>query len=182
VESLRQEPTRVINADGSRRTVVIPEPEASVSNDASSGNEPEGVFQRLKRRFTENPKSDEDSRRLNATDETVNQAVQDQNLSLNSRAPAGTDSIEPENEAIDTAIVDYQAWVVQAGSFAEEANALAVRDRLRLDGYPSFVSMSNDGSVFRVRVGPMVNKQQAGRVQERIMELLGRDAIVMPYP
>jgi len=183
VESLRQEPTRVINADGTRRTVVIPEPDVSESSDSSSAGEPEGIFQRLKRRFTENPQSSADSRRLSPPTEIENQAGQGQNPSFDDSGPVEPLPAGPAaGDLTDTTIVDYQAWVVQAGSFAEEANALAVRDRLRRDGYPSFVSMSNDASVFRVRVGPMVNKQQAGTVQQRVMELLGREAIVMPYP
>jgi len=76
----------------------------------------------------------------------------------------------------------FQAYVVQAGSFRDEENALAVRDRLRRAGYPSFVTLSNDETVFRVRVGPMINKDQASNVRENVKSLLGRDAFVMPYP
>jgi len=95
---------------------------------------------------------------------------------------AGANAINSNVDTPNTNANSFQAWVVQAGSFADEANALAVRDRLRRAGYPSFVTLSDDESVFRVRVGPMINKDQAGNVRDNVMTILGRDALVMPYP
>lgn len=186
VESLREEPTRIINSDGSRQTVPIPETNAvTVGAEPSAAAESEGFLQRLKRRFTENPPSDTDSRQFSAPEEVQLQpelTAPTQNSVLED-SPAGLIHVTPESEVQpDSAATDHRAWVVQAGSFREEANALAVRDRLRRAGYPSFVSLSHDSEVFRVRVGPMVNKQQAGSVQMRVVQLLGREAIVMPYP
>ncbi len=74
------------------------------------------------------------------------------------------------------------AWVVQAGSFGDEQNAIAVRDRLRRAGHPSFINASDDQSLFRVKVGPMTNQDQAKRTRDEIIQLLGRDALVTPYP
>ncbi len=74
------------------------------------------------------------------------------------------------------------AWVVQAGSFGDEQNAIAVRDRLRRAGHPSFINASDDQSLFRVKVGPMTNQDQAKRTRDDVIELLGRDALVTAYP
>jgi len=74
------------------------------------------------------------------------------------------------------------AWVVQAGSFGDEQNALAVRDRLRRAGHPSFITTSDDETLFRVRVGPMTNQAQASDTRDDVIRLLGRDALVTPYP
>jgi len=74
------------------------------------------------------------------------------------------------------------AWVVQAGSFGDEQNALAVRDRLRRAGHPSFITASDDRTLFRVRVGPMTNQAQAGETRDDVMRLLGIDVLVTPYP
>jgi cell division septation protein DedD len=76
------------------------------------------------------------------------------------------------------------AWVVQAGSFREEANAVAVRDRLRRSGYPSFVTQAEERTnlLFRVQVGPMIDQSQANLTRDKVMALLGRDAIVVSYP
>jgi len=78
---------------------------------------------------------------------------------------------------------EMQAWVVQAGSFAEENNALAVRDRLRRAGYPSFVTPTEtEPPVYRVRVGPMIDLRQAESSRDKVMDYLGREAIVVSYP
>ena len=78
------------------------------------------------------------------------------------------------------------AWVVQAGSFADEANAVAVRDRLRRAGHPSFVAAGDApggaGAVYRVRVGPMIERGRAAAVRDEVVRLLGREAIVTGYP
>lgn len=75
------------------------------------------------------------------------------------------------------------AWVVQAGSFGEEANALAVRDKLRRAGFPSFVTPTESATpMYRVRVGPMINLQQAEANRNKVIRLLDREAIVVSYP
>lgn len=77
-----------------------------------------------------------------------------------------------------------RAWVVQAGSFRERANALAVRDRLRRAGHPTFVTdaSASGPSLYRVQVGPMVDEVQAERLRDEVIALLGREAIVVAYP
>lgn len=166
VERLREEPPRVINIDGSRETVPVP---------SSDGVDRDSWWQRTKKRFQETPSGDSrDARRAPDTE-----ATETTTLTIPDEATDGVDDVELP--AI-TQTTDVRAWVVQAGSFREEANAVAVRDRLRRAGYPSFVTLSDDGTVFRVRVGPMINNDQATVVQKNVMELLGRDAIVLPYP
>ena len=81
-----------------------------------------------------------------------------------------------------------RAWVVQAGSFSEQENALVVRDRLREAGFPSFVTDTSaargaaGAPLFRVQVGPMVDREWALEARERVVTLLGREAIVVTYP
>ena len=79
-------------------------------------------------------------------------------------------------------ISTLSAWVVQAGSFGDEQNALAVRDRLRRAGHPSFITATDDQTLFRVRVGPMTNQTQAAATRDDVAHLLGREALVTPYP
>lgn len=84
------------------------------------------------------------------------------------------------------------AWVVQAGSFGAQRNAIEVRERLRAAGFPSFVTdTSADDSyvsgpsappMFRVQVGPMVDRQRAAMVRERVAALLGGEPIIVTYP
>ncbi len=89
----------------------------------------------------------------------------------------------PEPQASpEVNISTLSAWVVQAGSFGDEQNALAVRDRLRRAGHPSFITISDDQTLFRVRVGPMTNQTQAATTRDDVVRLLGREALVTPYP
>jgi DedD protein len=75
------------------------------------------------------------------------------------------------------------AWVVQAGSFTSQDNALAVRDRLRRGGFASFVrDRESENEPFRVLVGPMINEQSAVAARDRVVDLLGREAVVLTYP
>jgi len=164
VERLREEPPRVINVDGTRETVAVPS-----ADDANQGS----WWERTKQRFLEKPPQEN----------TVERQSDEANRLESGADKAVTDEILNDGEAVlNPQNADIRAWVVQAGGFGDEANANAVRDRLRRAGYPSFVTLSNDGTVFRVRVGPMIDKNQASTVQKNVMELLGRDALVMPYP
>lgn len=55
------------------------------------------------------------------------------------------------------------SWVVQLGSFGEEANARRLADRVRTFGYKPDVSSVRSGgrSMYRVRVGPAVSHNEA---------------------
>ena len=179
VERLREEPPRVINVDGSRETVEVP---------STGSADQESWWQRTKRRFLEKPPADD---RLRQSADSVPDPEPDFDtigIASPGADPEADRSAGALNDPVTSVVTpiqqnsDIRAWVVQAGGFGDEANALAVRDRLRRAGYPSFVTLSNDGTVFRVRVGPMIDKDQASNVQNSIMELLGRDALVMPYP
>lgn len=61
------------------------------------------------------------------------------------------------------------SWSLQLGSFREEANATRLRQSLRDKAYRSYILMgeSND-ELFRVYVGPMVNKEKLERAQAEI--------------
>jgi len=75
------------------------------------------------------------------------------------------------------------AWVVQAGSFNDHENALAVRDKLRRSGFASFVrDREAVTDPFRVLVGPMITEQSASNSRIKVEELLGNAAVVRSYP
>ena len=174
VERLREEPPRVINSDGSREIVAVPETVVP---------EQDSWWQRMKRRFTENPPPERTITR--ASDARNNGVLAPNSASRADDTTFSAESAQGPDESVvrsEVSVARFQAWVVQAGSFRDESNALAVRDRLRRAGYPSFVTLSDDASVFRVRVGPMIDKGQAGNVRDAVVDLLGRDALVMPYP
>jgi DedD protein len=78
-----------------------------------------------------------------------------------------------------------RAWVVQVASFSERSKALKLRDRLRKSGYTAFVesvSMSK-GTLYRVRVGPVVKREKADSLRKKIIkEFKIKDALVMSHP
>jgi DedD protein len=76
------------------------------------------------------------------------------------------------------------AWVVQVGSFAARNNARALRDKLRKQGYTSFVESirGEAGRVYRVRVGPELTKAAADKLQVRLTKEAGLKGLVQTYP
>lgn len=76
------------------------------------------------------------------------------------------------------------AWVVQIGSFAEEANALAERDRLREAGYSAFVEpyAVEDRTFYRVKVGPELRRQDAEALAAKIESQERVKGIVVTHP
>lgn len=75
-------------------------------------------------------------------------------------------------------------WVVQVGSFSARENARALRDKLRKQGYASFVESIKgaSGRVYRVRVGPELNKAAADKLRQRLVKEAGLKGLVQVYP
>lgn len=92
----------------------------------------------------------------------------------------------PEGEASTAGAGDSgpTSWVVQVGSFGRETNALVLRDRLRELDFDAFVERADtaDGTVWRVRVGPVASEDAAERLSERVTDERGGPALVMTHP
>lgn len=73
------------------------------------------------------------------------------------------------------------AWAVQLSSFANAANAIALRDALRGRGFVAFVESAPDRTT-RVYVGPELRKGNAVAAQQRLARDLGIKGTVVPYP
>lgn len=79
-----------------------------------------------------------------------------------------------------------EAWVIQAGSFADQDNAVRLRDSLRERGFPSFISTAGDRDVtqtlrYRVQVGPLADRLNVEQRQRQIELITGRSALVREY-
>ncbi len=76
------------------------------------------------------------------------------------------------------------AWTVQVGSFAQADNAAKLEARLRDAGFPAFVDTvsSSKGIRYRVRVGPVLDKDEAVKLAERIHERMGLKGFVVSHP
>ena len=65
---------------------------------------------------------------------------------------------------------DLVRWVIQAGSFGEKKNAIILRDKLRKQGFNAFVELS-DRKLYRVRVGPELDKKRAEKTKVRLEKI-----------
>ena len=77
--------------------------------------------------------------------------------------------------------VGLAAWAVQLSSFANAANAVALRDALRGRGFVAFVETAPDKTT-RVYLGPELQKANAVSAQQRLARDLGIKGVVVPYP
>jgi len=76
------------------------------------------------------------------------------------------------------------SWVVQVGSFSEQANAESERDRLRAAGFEVFVepARAGDRRIFRVKIGPVSSRDAAEGLRERLGRDLDLQGIVVSQP
>ena len=74
------------------------------------------------------------------------------------------------------------SWSFQLGSFREEANATRLRQTLRDKGHRSYILAGDaDDKLFRVYVGPMVNKEKLLKAQIEIESELKLSGQVVRY-
>jgi DedD protein len=72
-------------------------------------------------------------------------------------------------------------WVVQVGSFSSSANADSLVAKLRLEGLSAYREQveSAGSTIYRVRAGPYVERDEAIRVDRLINDRLALDGVVM---
>jgi DedD protein len=136
------------------------------------------------------------------TAEKAAQAASQQNTHLKQPAPpkpkkpSGQQSPAPPESPQDSApkstapkVVeqtdpDVTGWVVQVGSFSKQNNATALRNRLREKGMSSFVvkAQTGKGLVYRVRVGPELERSGAEELQKKILQQTQLKGFVARYP
>ncbi len=72
-------------------------------------------------------------------------------------------------------------WVVQVGSFSSKSNADKLVARLRQDSLSAYSEeiMSSGSVIYRVRIGPYLERDEAIRVDQLVNERLSLDGVVM---
>lgn len=77
-----------------------------------------------------------------------------------------------------------EQWIVQVGSFSQEANAKGLRDKLKKSGFDAFVETAKTpaGSVYRVRIGPLTKREDAEKLATRVKAAGDYKPIVASYP
>lgn len=101
-------------------------------------------------------------------------------------ASAGTESppSAPESAPREPGGQPLGNWFVQVGSFSQQANAEALRDRLRGADYAAFVESSTvEGRTkHRVKVGPEMDRARAERKRDEIRSQFDLQGIVVSEP
>lgn len=75
-------------------------------------------------------------------------------------------------------------WAVQVAALGSQADANALRDKLRTAGFDGYVSsvQSAGKQLWQVRAGPQTQRADAQHVQEQIKSKLGIDGVVRQVP
>ncbi|ABM62564.1 SPOR domain-containing protein [Halorhodospira halophila] len=115
------------------------------------------------------PERDEDEEQ--ARDEPEETATEDET----------TDEAVDEVNGIAIASREQGAYSVQVGSFQEAENAERERDRIRDLGLPAYIeSPDGEGSSFhRVRIGPVMERDEAQALLERAADEAGVEGYVV---
>ncbi|MCG6117706.1 MAG: SPOR domain-containing protein [Aquimonas sp.] len=92
-------------------------------------------------------------------------------------APAATPAARPSAAA-------NAGFAVQIGALRSERDALALRDRARGAGFVAFVEQvnSDSGLLWRVRVGPELDRSSAERRRGELRSALGVEGLVVSHP
>jgi cell division septation protein DedD len=75
-------------------------------------------------------------------------------------------------------------FVVQIGAFASSKDATALRDSLRKAGFNTFTDTvpSEQGSLTRVRVGPVLTRAEAETLKAQVKTKTGQDGMIRSHP
>jgi cell division septation protein DedD len=83
-----------------------------------------------------------------------------------------------------TATPHAAGWAVQLAALGSQADANAMRDKLRANGFDGYVSSVQVGGkqLWQVRAGPQTQRADAQRVHDQIKAKLGIDGVVRQVP
>ena len=99
-------------------------------------------------------------------------------------APAASPAEPPTRPATTAPAAADTGFAVQLAAFSKPADAIALRDRARAAGFSAFteVVQTDDGPLTRVRVGPVVTREQAEQLRAQVRARLGTDGVVRSHP
>ncbi len=106
----------------------------------------------------------------------------DQMFQLGVNLPSQGESLLDEAPGLDDDGM-IKAWLVQVIAFSSEKKAREMSEQLKADGYKAFYKQgrTSSGEVFRVFVGPKVEKQKALEAKQNIDKKYGVKAIIIRF-
>jgi DedD protein len=116
-----------------------------------------------------------------ASEAEANQTVIDLESKVSGIKPRVMDLQPGKSAQVTTPSDPLIRWIVQVGSFSSAANAEKLVASLRLDGLSAYKeTVSSSGStIFRVRVGPFLKREDAIRVERQVREKRSLNGVVM---
>jgi DedD protein len=109
-------------------------------------------------------------------------------LPAESEPPSSAEAVPPTDTGVaepePSTRTGLTAWMVQVGSFSNRENAAQLVEKLRKAGYqtPDADRVEIRGkTLFRVRVGPMVDKDKAQSLLPKINEISGTKGMVSRF-
>jgi len=96
-------------------------------------------------------------------------------------SPRIVDLLPDQASAVTNPADSLVRWVVQVGSFSDSSNAERVVSQLKAEGMSAYQETvkTSSSSIFRVRVGPFLEREEALRVRQLLSERLSIDGVVM---
>ncbi|MDH3327257.1 MAG: SPOR domain-containing protein [Gammaproteobacteria bacterium] len=93
-------------------------------------------------------------------------------------------SLAAEVVASPQSVIDdgkQHSWMLQLASFKDEQNALKLRDKLREKQYVAHVDERkfSSGSVWRVRIGPVLSKEKILKIQALLEKEMGMNGLIV---
>lgn len=87
---------------------------------------------------------------------------------LQAQAPLTASSAKPA-----TAAEESNRWYLQVGTFSQKANAASLQESLKQQGFAATVKevAGDKGTVFKVRIGPIVDKAKAQAVKAKLAQI-----------
>lgn len=104
---------------------------------------------------------------------------------LEGSASTPTQDDAPAAAPANTAATSHAGgWAVQVAAMGSQADANALRDKLRANGFDGYVDTvnANGKQLWRVRAGPQTQRADAVRVRDQIKTKLGVDGNVVSAP
>ncbi len=116
-----------------------------------------------------------------ASEAEANRTAIDLESKVNGIKPRVMDLQPGKSAQITTPSDPLIRWVVQVGSFSSAANAEKLVATLRLDGLSAYQETVNSSgsSIYRVRIGPFLQREEAMRVERRVREKRSLDGVVL---
>lgn len=98
------------------------------------------------------------------------QPVQTTEAPVKSTKPA---IVEPTSKSSPPAVSATTRWYLNAGSFSQKSNALTMLDNLKKQGFAASIKevAGEKGTVYKVRVGPMLDKAKAQEVKSKLAQI-----------